>query len=43
MIKEAKKFGSGAHVTVPRSWVGDEVQVINLTDKGKNNKEGARQ
>jgi len=29
---EAKKFGTGAHVTVPKEWVGENVKVIRTTD-----------
>lgn len=37
--KEAKKVGSGAHVLVPKAWLGEKVAVIRLeqqeTDEGE--------
>lgn len=32
---EVKEFGSGAHVTVPKDWLGDDVKIIRTTDSSQ--------
>jgi putative transposon-encoded protein len=34
--KEAKQFGSGAHVTVPKQWIGENVKIVRVSDKHQN-------
>lgn len=29
-VKEVSKFGNGAHVTVPKSWIGDELKITHI-------------
>jgi putative transposon-encoded protein len=33
LIKKAKPTGNTAHVTVPKRWIGKEVQVVLLEDE----------
>lgn len=40
--KEVKPFGDAAHVLVPKSWIGWQVQVKVIRPKGREGKKSSR-